>query len=184
MKFNMRDLLPVSLLVTGAALMVSGGSQAAGTLGVTVTITGEVVVPPCTVNNNQTIEVDFGNIPVTDLGNAAFRQKKAVPVTCTYFQGTPYVKVAGTALTGAGNNVLVTNVTNFGIALYQGDGTGTPMVLGGGSGNVGYPVTSGLGSAGASNTFTFTAAPYKKPGAADLEAKAFTATASMSIIYM
>ncbi|HCM1965158.1 TPA: fimbrial protein [Salmonella enterica subsp. salamae serovar 56:l,v:z39] len=167
--------------MAGATLMVPGDGRA---VDVTVTITGEVVIPPCTVNNNQTIEVDFGNIPVTDIGNAAFRQKKSVPVSCTYFQGTPYVKVSGSVLAGGVNNVLATSVANFGIALYQGDGTGTPMVLGSGSGNVGYPVTSGLGTAGANNAFTFTAAPYRKAGAPDPEARAFTATASMSIIYM
>lgn len=181
MNVNMKGLLPVSLLMTGVVLMVPGESRA---VDIIVTITGEVVIPPCTVNNNQTIEVDFGNIPVTDIGNAAFRQKKSVPVTCTYFAGTPYVKITGSQLAGAETNVLSTTVARFGIALYQGDGTGTPMKLGGWTGNVGYPVTSGLGTAGASNTFTFTAAPYRAPGGADPEAKAFTATASMSIIYM
>lgn len=180
MKKNMPKMLG------GGLLLLAAGSVSA--VDVTVNITGEIVIPPCTVNNGQTIEVDFGDVPVTDVTNSQFRQKKDVAVTCTYYQGTPYIKVTGTQLTGAGTNVLSTNISNFGIALYQGDGVGTPLVLGngtsGGSEYIGYPVTSGLSGTGtASGIFTFTAAPYKT-GSAELAAGTFSATASMSITYM
>ncbi len=42
----------------------------------TVNITEEVVIPPCTVNKGQTIEVNFVDIPVSDVVNTRFRQKK------------------------------------------------------------------------------------------------------------
>ncbi len=47
---------------------------------------------------------------------------------------------------GGQNNVLATNITHFGIALYQGKGMSTPLTLGNGSGN-GYRVTAGLDTA-------------------------------------
>ncbi|HCR3451288.1 TPA: fimbrial protein, partial [Citrobacter werkmanii] len=121
---NMKDLLPVSLMLAGAVLMVSGDTRAAGTLGLTVNITGDVVVPPCIINGGSPVEVNFGDIPVPDIGKAAFWQKKSIPVTCAYSGGVPHVMVIGTQLQGAETNVLETSVARFGIALYQGDGTG------------------------------------------------------------
>ena len=32
--------------------------------------------------------------------------KKNIPITCTYFKGSPYVKVSGIQLAGAPDNVL------------------------------------------------------------------------------
>ncbi|HCH9097553.1 TPA: fimbrial protein [Salmonella enterica] len=169
--------------VGGGLLLVAGSVSA---VDVTVNITGEIIVPPCTVNNGQAIEVDFGDIPVSDVANSRYRQKKDVPVKCTYYQGTPYIRVTGSQLTGAGTHVLRTDISNFGIALYQGDGVSTPLRLGNGTSNgseyIGYPVTSGLNGT-SSGTFTFTAVPFKT-GSAELSAGAFIATASMSITYM
>ncbi|EDM5312995.1 TPA: fimbrial protein [Salmonella enterica subsp. enterica serovar Typhimurium] len=171
-------------MLGGGLLLLLTGSVSA--VDVTVNITGEIVIPPCTVNNGQTIEVNFGDVPVSDVTNSRYRQKKDVTVTCTYYQGTPYIKITGTQLTGAGTHVLRTNISNFGIALYQGDGVGTPLILGNGTSNgneyIGYPVNSGLNGA-PSGIFTFTATPFKT-GSTELSAGAFSATASMSITYM
>ncbi|HDC1420164.1 TPA: fimbrial protein [Salmonella enterica] len=171
------------MLGVGLLLLAAGSVSA---VDVTVNITGEIVIPPCTVNNGQIIEVNFGDIPVSDVTNNRYRQRKDVNVICTYYQGTPYIKVTGAQLTGAASHVLKTNINNFGIALYQGDGVGTPLVLGNGTSNgneyIGSPITSGL-SGTSSGTFTFTAVPYKV-GSAELSAGAFSSTASMSITYM
>ncbi|HGJ4005436.1 TPA: fimbrial protein [Salmonella enterica subsp. enterica] len=149
----------------------------------TVNITEEVVIPPCTVNKGQTIDVNFVDIPVSDVVNTRFRQKKDIPVTSAYYQGTPYIRMTGTQLTGAGTNVLMTNISNFGIALYQGDGMNTPVnIVNGtlsGSKYIGYPVTGGL-SGTSSDTFTFKATPYKTDST-ELSAGAFSIIAGMSI---
>ncbi|HHN9466592.1 TPA: fimbrial protein, partial [Escherichia coli] len=83
-------------------------------------------------------------------------------------------------------NVLKTDVDNFGIALYQGDGTTVKLVLGNGKHNgkdsIGYPIQAGL-SGKESGTFTFTAIPFKE-GNKELAAGAFTASANMSISYL
>lgn len=179
------------LKTTLATLLVSGmmlATTSASADDVIVNITGEIVTPPCTINNGGTIDVDFGDISVTDVANARNEKTLDVPVTCVYYQGTPYVKITGTQLSGAASNILATNISNFGIALYQGNSIGVPMVLGNGTSNgnggyIGTPLTSGLsGGNSASSTFTFTAIPYQL-GAALPAAGAFSASASMSISY-
>jgi minor pilin subunit PapF len=153
-----------------------------------INITGEIVVPPCLVNNGGTIDVDFGDVSVTDVANARNVKTLNVPVSCIHYLGTPYVKVSGTQLSGAASNILATNISNFGIALYQGSSTSVPMVLGNGTsygtaGYIGYPVQSGLSAVNdASSTFTFTAVPYKQ-GSGFPAAGAFSASANMSISY-
>lgn len=61
---------------------------------------------------------------------------KTLDVNCDYYQGTPYIVVAGNAMTGVvDKNVLETagdNAGRLGIALYQGNGVNTsaPMKVG------------------------------------------------------
>lgn len=106
--------------------------------------------------------VEFGDVSVTDVANERNLRKVTVPVKCSYAQGTAYVKVTGTQL-GGNTNVLKTDIDNFGIALYQGDGTATKLILGDGKHNgqdsIGYPIQTGL-SGIESGTFTFTAIPF------------------------
>lgn len=149
-----------------------------------ISITGEVFLTSCQVNNGKVIEVDFGDIPVTDVSNARNHKTLSIPVSCDYSQGTAYVKVIGAQL-GSNTNVIASNITNFGIALYQGEGTSTKLVLGNGFGNtttfIGYPITNGLSGTN-TGVFVITAVPFKN-GNDQLEAKAFSASASMSITY-
>ncbi|EHP6352888.1 fimbrial protein [Escherichia coli] len=167
--------------IRGIVLLLSSRALA---MDIPVEITGVIQVPPCQVNNGEVIEVNFGDISVTDVSNQHNRRKVIIPVTCGYAQGTAYVKVTGAPL-GSNKNVLITNINNFGIALYQGDGTTHKLILGEGKGNgndtIGYPIESGL-SGKDSATFTFTAMPYKE-GNSELKAGVFFATASISIRY-
>ncbi|ENZ4546227.1 fimbrial protein, partial [Escherichia coli] len=103
-------------------------------------------------------------VSAADVANDRNRRKVTVPVKCSYAQGTAYVKVTGSQL-GSNTNVLKTDVDNFGIALYQGDGTTVKLVLGDGKHNgkdsIGYPIQTGL-SGKENGTFTFTAIPFKE----------------------
>ncbi|WNN44046.1 MULTISPECIES: fimbrial protein [Winslowiella] len=174
-------LMKITAVISYSMLFLSGRTLAED---IPISITGEVYIPACQVNGGETIEVKFGDISVTDVANPKNYQKISVPITCDYPQGTAYVKVTGTQL-GANTNVLATNVSNFGIALYQGEGTSTKLTLGGGtiygSVSIGYPITNGL-SGKESGVFVFTAVPFKN-GTGQLETKAFSASASMSISY-
>lgn len=178
MMFLKSMLASCLLLMTSHALAVS----------VQVGITGEIYIPPCEVNDNRRIVVDFEKIAPQKVDGSAYQKSVTVPVKCTYYSGTPYVMVSGTQLGGAPNNVLRTdasgiNASRLGVALYQGNGVETKLVLGNGTSGRGYPITKGLMHAGAANSnFTLTAVPYKH-GSGDLEAGLFRATASMTILY-
>ncbi|MCS1308491.1 fimbrial protein, partial [Escherichia coli] len=119
------ELMAAGLLLTSAQVLA---------VDVPIKITGTIQIPPCEVNEGREIVVDFKDVSVTDVANERNRRKVDVPFRCSYSQGTAYVKVTGTQL-GSNTNVLKTNVDNFGIALYQGDGTATKLVLGDGKHN-------------------------------------------------
>lgn len=154
-------------------------------VNIPIKLSGIVHVPPCVVNKGENINVFFGDISVSDVENERNVREITIPVTCEYSQGTTYVKVTGPQL-GSNINVLATNVSHFGIALFQGDGTAIKLVLGegkvSGTGTIGYPVTFGISGQG-NGTFTFTAVPFKD-GSFDLNAGEFTASANMQITYL
>lgn len=165
-------------------LLLGGGliSGLAGASEVGVHITGTLTVPPCTINGGQAINVNFGNVLVTNLGDVSYHKKTTVSVACPYYKGTPWIKVNGTLLSGAGNNknVLSTNIPEFGIALFQGDGVSVPLNIDGASAQI----ASGFSGKGTANgTFTFTAMPYRV-GTDQLSGGDFSATASMTITYV
>ncbi|MFO6428149.1 fimbrial protein [Escherichia coli] len=142
----------------------------------------QLEIPPCRVNEGRVIEVDFGDIAVTDVANERNRRVKQIPVTCDNNQGNAWIKVTGSEELGAMIIYLATNIQNFGIALYQGEGTSTKLILGDGQSNgqntIGYRLTNGF----TGSHFTFTAVPFKN-GSNDLATGSFSASANMSISY-
>ncbi|TQO04890.1 UNVERIFIED_ORG: minor pilin subunit PapF [Citrobacter freundii] len=176
------------------ALMGCGfifGIQPVRAVDVNIKITGEIYIPPCKINgNNAEIQVPFGKMSLYEVDGRKNAQTKTVTVSCDYYQGTPYIRVDGTVLPGAGDNVLKTtgaNPSTLGIALYQGGDVNTayPLRTGAGEqGKYGYKITRGLtGQNTASGMFTFTAVPVKY-GSGALTAGTFSATATMSISYL
>lgn len=176
------------------ALMGCGfifGIQPVRAVDVDITITGEVYIPPCKINGNDAeIHIPFGKMSLYDVDGQNNAQTKTVTVSCDYYQGTPYIRIDGTVLQGAGDNVLQTtgaNPSTLGIALYQGSNvnTASPLRTGTGEqGKYGYKITRGLtGQNASSGTFTFTAVPVKY-GSVGLVAGTFSATATMSISYL
>lgn len=175
-------------LLTAALLLISGSVHSTD---VNITITAEITIPPCVVNGGSPISVDFGSMEVTKVDGQFYAKSTTVPVSCTYYNGTAHVKVTGTPLPGAPDNVLQTDATgtngaSLGVALYQGSSVNSsyPLRLGGGSEGKGYPLTQGwTGDGSAASTFSLTAVPYKQ-GSDSLEAGPFIATATMSITYL
>ncbi|MFZ5325453.1 fimbrial protein [Enterobacter roggenkampii] len=154
-------------------------------MDIPITISGEVYIPSCQINNGKDIEVDFGNIAINDVNNHKNQKVITLPIACNYANSMAYVKVLGSQL--AGNvNVLSTNIDNFGIALFQGEGTATKLIIGNGQstnqGPIGYPVTDGV-SGHDSSIFVMTAVPFKN-GDGVLQAASFSSTASIAISYL
>ncbi|HAX5209942.1 TPA: fimbrial protein [Escherichia coli] len=165
------------------------GVYPARAVDVTINITGEIRVSTCRINSDTEIQVSFGEMSLYDVDGQKNAQTKTVTVDCDSDQGTPYIRIDGTVLQGAGDNVLQTtgaNSSTLGIALYQGEDVNTtyPLMTGAGEGQYGYKITRGLTiGTGASGTFTFTAVPMKY-GSDALTAGMFSATATMSINYL
>lgn len=169
-------------LMTAVLLLTSTQVLA---VDIAIKITGTIQIPPCQVNEGKVIVVDFKDVSVTDVTHEQNRRKVDVPFRCSYAQGEAYVKVTGTQL-GSNTNVLKTNIDDFGIALYQGDGTAIRLELGEGKYNgqdsIGYPIQTGL-SGKENGMFTFTAIPFKV-GDKNLTTGSFFASANMSISYL
>lgn len=152
----------------------------------TINVSGSIYIPPCSLNGDQNIEVDFGDVPISRMSDSSFWKKKEIKLNCTFTEGTPYIKMTGGQLSGADSHVLRTSISHFGIALYQGEGNSTPLRLGDGVSNgkefIGYPITRGL-SGTSVGTFIFTAMPYRTTDIIP-DVGAFTASASMTISYL
>lgn len=167
------------------------GIRPARAVEVNIKITGKIYIPPCKINGNDTeIQVSFGKISLYDLDGQKNAQTKTITVSCEHYQGTPYIRIDGVVLQGAGDNVLKTtgaNPSTLGIALYQGGDVNTayPLRTGAGEqGKYGYKITRGLtGQNSSSGTFSFTAVPVKA-GSGALTAGTFHATATMSFSYL
>ncbi|ENY3616478.1 fimbrial protein [Escherichia coli O8:H49] len=165
-------------------IMIASVIFSAHAIDIPVRITGAVYIPPCTVNNGNTIIVSFDKISVADVDNIINKKTTDIVIDCPYAQGTAYVKVTGAKLNGHENILSVPGVEGFGISLYQGNDISTPLLIGNGSSNgseyIGYKITKGLSG---SNLFTFTALPYSDVSPDKLKTGAFKSTASMSINY-
>lgn len=148
-----------------------------------INITGTIVIPPCQINNNNPVDVDFGNIRVSELDTKEHIKVVSFPIYCPYHQGEAYVKITGQRMTGK-DNVLATNIDELGIELYQGEGTGNYLILGNGNSGYGYKVTNALSEKNVERTtFTFTAKIYKAQGVT-INSGEFSASALINIVYL
>ncbi|EMS0153992.1 type 1 fimbrial protein, partial [Escherichia coli] len=97
------------------------GIQPVWAVDVNIKITGEIYIPPCKINGNDAeINIHFGKMSLYDVDGQKNAQTKTVTVSCDYYQGTPYIRIDGTILQGAGDNVLQTtggDSSTLGIAL-------------------------------------------------------------------
>lgn len=106
MMMNAKRVLAAAL---GLSLL-SAGAQAADNL----LFKGNLVIPNCTVNNNQSIETDFGDIEIQTLSaaNTGYHWKSIqVPVECPYNYGTPKINLT-TGTPGKESNSIQTSKYN------------------------------------------------------------------------
>ncbi|WP_455872361.1 fimbrial protein [Serratia proteamaculans] len=164
MKAMFRQCLPGCGL---AALVLLYGPQvqAVATIKVTVTI---VAAPPCVINDNNLIEVNFGDDVLTIRVDGKAYKKK--PVTYSVNCGGPSSAVK-MLIEGSGadfdSEVLQTDQTDFGIALLNNDR--------------GYPINTWI-NFDTSDPPKLEAVPAKRVGAR-LQGGAFSAGATMKVEY-
>ncbi len=138
--------------------------QAATTVTVKVTV---VAPPPCVINGDRPIEVDFGEVMTTRVDGSSYRVPVDYSLSCSgQSKNAMKLQVLGT---GAAFDaaVLRTNKTGLGIQLQQGD---SKLTLNSWL-NFTYP-----------NTPELWAVPVKQSGAA-LSGGEFTAGATMKVAY-
>lgn len=110
---------PVLRVVVGGIIgllsAVSYGSNI-GQVTVKVTI---VSPPPCTINNDQPIEVDFGEVMTTRVDGVNYRMPVNYTLDCTSLvKNALRIQITGSAIDlGKATNALETNIPDFGIAL-------------------------------------------------------------------
>ena len=157
---------------------------------INISITGEIHIPPCVINNNSPINLSFGQIANFKIDGQNYAQQTTVNVQCVGYDVEPYIKISGTQL-GALNNVLEVqaglNKGKLGIALYQGSGINhsNPLIIGTGEqGLYGYPLLQGLSASGQTRQFTFTSVPYSLGDNRLLVGEGFSASATMDIYYL
>ncbi|MCW6016555.1 fimbrial protein [Serratia marcescens] len=165
MKARLRRYLPSCGLL--ALMMLYGPQaqvQAATTIKVTVTI---VAPPPCVINNNNLIEVNFGNDVMTTRIDGSYKKQPVVySVECKNAPNNAMkLQVQGTA--GFDSEVLKTNKDGLGVALLR-NGNRQPINT---WINFTYP-----------NLPTLEAVPVKQAGAT-LSGGAFSAGATMKVEY-
>lgn len=99
-----------------AALMVLGLGAEAATSTITVKVT--ITAPPCEINNNELIEVDFGNDVLTTRVDGTYK-KRPVPYSVHCKGGSSNAVKMLIEGNGASfnNQVLTTNKTDFGIEI-------------------------------------------------------------------
>lgn len=102
-----------------AGVLCAAPLMAQAVTNVTVKVT--VTAPPCTVNNNKAIEVNFGDVMTTRVDGAQYRKQVAYSLSCEGGAGKAMkLQVQGTAA-GFDSGVLGTSVSALGIRLQNGN---------------------------------------------------------------
>ncbi|EFJ7651251.1 fimbrial protein [Escherichia coli] len=107
-----------TIFFTGAFLLLTS----ANSFGVNINIKGEVIIPPCLINNGKDILVDFNRVDIRSLNESAIPKKIEIPIQCSYYQGEPYIRITGTVMTSQANTLKTSglNTEHLGVRLYQG----------------------------------------------------------------
>jgi len=81
---------------------------------------GVIVVPPCHINNDTTVDIDFGNVGYKSIHAGNINISTWVPVYCEDNEAAYSLKITGSALSDK-SNILETSIKGLGIALSQAD---------------------------------------------------------------
>lgn len=80
-----------------AALFSAVSAQAADNLQ----FRGNLIIPNCKINNNQPVEIDWGDVEIQTIGykvtNPYLHKSKDISIECPYGYGKPRMKISGTS---------------------------------------------------------------------------------------
>ncbi|MGG4665375.1 fimbrial protein [Providencia vermicola] len=132
-----------------------------------IDIKGEVLSKPCTINNGQTIEIDFGDVMTTRVQDEVYKEPIEYTVSCK--DGVkPKLNIFIDGISSSfDQRLLKTSIDNLAV-LFKADSTDFPL--------------RSKRSFNFANPAKLDAVLVKKSGS-DLPAKSFTATATLKVEY-
>jgi type 1 fimbria pilin len=156
------------LAVLLGGLMIGTAIADQNTALITVKVT--VNAAPCEINNNQVIDVDFGNnVITTDVAKGTVEKPVNYTLDCT---NADQSKTLVMRISGSGadfdDTVLKTSITELGVKLK--------------AGGVDYPLNTDLALASSASKPALTALLVQQPGSR-LPTGGFTAGATMTVDY-
>lgn len=151
-------------------LAVASQSVWADDTTATVTVTVTINTAPCEINNNETIDVNFGSdVAVTDVAAGLAEKPISYDLDCSAMDTAKSLKMT---IQGTGadfdSNVLKTSVADLGVKIK--------------ANGADYPLNTAFDFASAASKPALTALLVQKPGAR-LQTGAFTAGATMTVDY-
>ncbi|WP_130099543.1 fimbrial protein [Siccibacter turicensis] len=135
-----------------------------------LTVTVTILLPPCDINNNQTIDVDFGNnVITTEVAQGVYEKPVNYTLDCSGMDTSRTLKmrIAGTGAS-FDNNVLKTSIASLGVKIKKNGAD--------------YPINSDISFASQSDKPVFTAQLVQETGSR-LPTGAFSAGATMTVDY-
>ncbi|EGH9955592.1 fimbrial protein [Escherichia coli] len=148
---------------------------------------GNLIVPDCTMNNGNPVEINFGDIETQTLvaANTGYHWENIrVPVNCPYSLGVPKIRLTGSQATESRNSIKTSRYDTEKLVIYLHQGT---------KDNLGKAIELGIYQNIASNAISNTggaryevrlAAGVGREGGMELlTAGPFEASASMEVRY-
>ncbi|WP_248431029.1 fimbrial protein [Escherichia coli] len=91
-----------------------------------LTFKGNLIIPNCTINNNNSIEIDWGNIEIQTLNpanNPSNRKDLDISINCPYSIGTPKLTVSANSQITMDKQGILTSKSEEGLFVYLSAGT-------------------------------------------------------------
>ncbi len=160
----------LALLFAMLPLLADAAPSSTVTVKVTV-----VAPPPCTINDNRPIEVDFGNVTTTRVDGNNYLMPVNYTINCSgSVESGMKIQVSGTPAGFGDSSVLRTTITGLGIALKTDFGGSGRMLP--------FDINQWWHGYNPNQPWAFWAVPVKQSGTA-LRGGEFTASATMRVAY-
>ncbi|MDW3577825.1 fimbrial protein [Enterobacter asburiae] len=167
-------MLTLAMLMAGATCPLYGGTP--------VEFKGNLVVPLCTINNNNPVTVSFGDVDLQTMpvSGIPYNSKDfSVAMLCPYTLGKPMLTVTSASVYSANLGIINTSKSSEGLVVFLRQKGGSPLLP------LGTPtdVTSSIAGTGTNLTLTLNAALGQMKGMDTLTPGLFTATANLQVQY-
>lgn len=120
----------VSMLVLSSCGILSSVASA----DMAITMTGNLIIPSCVINNNSPLNVVFGNVYTVDfakVNTAYYPRDVVIPIDCPYSDGTPMITISATSIHSSAEGAIQTSKYSEGLVVYLRQAGGiSPITIG------------------------------------------------------